>query len=108
MTAFEIKNGGDGNYRIAGNLTFATASAALRAMAPLFSEGASLRLDLRDVCKADSAGAALLVEWVRRARQSGCELRYAQLPETLLAIIRVYGVDKLLPTDSGSSQVQNN
>lgn len=100
MAVFELNSRGGGEYRLAGELTFATASEALRITAPLFSDGAALRFDLADIRRADSAGVALLVEWVRRAGQSGSTMRYAHFPEPLSAIIRVSGVEDLLPLDS--------
>jgi phospholipid transport system transporter-binding protein len=87
-----------GEYRLSGVLTFATAVAALKA-APLFRPGADLRFDLSGVVRADSAGVALLIEWLRRARAAGSHLRYAHAPESLRAMLRVGGVQDLLPID---------
>lgn len=100
MTAFELKPRGNGEYGLGGDLTFATAIDALRATAPLFERDAVvLQFDLAEVERADSAGVAVLVEWVRRARQAGIAIHYARLPEPLSAIIRVSGVEDLLPID---------
>lgn len=107
MTAFEMISRGGGNYRLDGNLTFSTVSEALRAAAPLFSEGAELCFDLGGIRRADSAGVALLIEWVRRARQTRAAIRYAHLPESLRAIIRVSGVEELLPVDPSPTQAEN-
>jgi phospholipid transport system transporter-binding protein len=99
MNTFRLIDRGDGEYGFAGELTFATVSEALEATAPLFKSEAALRFDLEGVGRADSAGVALLIEWVRRAERTGGTVRYAHLPETLKAIIRVSGVEKLLPAD---------
>jgi phospholipid transport system transporter-binding protein len=90
----------EGDYVLSGVLTFATASRALRAAAPLFGAGAkALRFDLSGVDRADSAGVGLLIEWLRGARAAGCQLRYAHIPETLRAMIRVGGIEGMLPID---------
>jgi phospholipid transport system transporter-binding protein len=99
FNAFQLLDRGDGEYAVQGDLTFATASEALKATAPLFGSGRALRFDLKGVGRADSAGVALLIEWVRRAERSGAGLRYAHLPQPLLAIIRVSGVGEFLPAD---------
>jgi phospholipid transport system transporter-binding protein len=97
---FELINRGNGDYALKGELTFATASAALKATARLFRKSAALRFDLEGVGRTDSAGVALLIEWVRCARRSGGELRYANFPEHLRAIARVGGVADILPLDA--------
>jgi phospholipid transport system transporter-binding protein len=97
MKGFELIDRGNGDYALKGELTFATASAALKATARLFRKSAALRFDLEGVGRADSAGVALLIEWVRRARQSGGEVRYANLPEHFRAIAQVSGVADVLP-----------
>ena len=50
---------------------------------------------------ADSAGAGLLVEWVRIAGVHGCEIEYTNLPGVLLAMIRVGGLQGMLPIGTG-------
>ena len=83
--------GAEGEYMLSGMLTFATASAALKAAAPLFRPGADLRFDLSGVVRADSAGVGLLIEWLRLARAAGSQLCFAHLPESLRAMMRVGG-----------------
>lgn len=98
MASFEIRETSPGRYRLEGDLTFATVRAALQATLPLFRKGENLRFDLGGIDRADSAAAALLVEWMRRAEPAG-RIRYAHLPESLWAIVRVSGVDELLPLE---------
>lgn len=89
-----------GEFLLSGMLTFSTAAAALKAAAPLFRETATLRFDLSGVSRADSAGVGLLIEWLRMARAAGCRLRYAHIPASLHAIMRVGGVEGMLPLDN--------
>ena len=98
MSAFELTERGEGEYALKGELTYATVSLALKATSGLFKNGAkSMRFDLADIARSDSAGAALLIEWLRAAQRNGAELSYAHLPENLRAIARVSGVAELLP-----------
>jgi ABC-type transporter Mla MlaB component len=45
----------------------------------------------------DSALLALLLAWLREARQHERALAFANLPESVRTIARLYGVDRLLP-----------
>lgn len=97
MTRVKFEDAGGGRLRIVGPLTFMTAAAALADSQRLFAEQAQLDMDLSGVERADSAGLALLVEWVSRARKSRCALRFHSVPEQLRALARISDVDKLLP-----------
>ncbi len=88
----------DGVVRVSGDLTFATVTAVWRASRPLLAAGGGpLQFDLAGVGRADSAGLALLVEWLRSARDAGVDLVFQAVPAQLLAIARASGVDHLLP-----------
>jgi phospholipid transport system transporter-binding protein len=79
-----------------GELTFATVP-GISPGSTLFPDGEPMwEADLTGVTRADSAGLALLVEWLREARRRGAELRIVQVPDQLLAIARVSGVAQLL------------
>ena len=93
---FAIREDGPGRYALEGELTFATAGAAWKATLPVFRTGGPLCFDLRGIERCDSAGVALLIEWMRRA-QTAAPIRYAHLPASLRAIAVVSGVAALLP-----------
>jgi anti-anti-sigma factor len=95
---FSVTETADG-YRLRGEMTFSTALTALQLMAPRLSQPRAC-FDLSGVVKADSAGVGLLVEWRRIALKSGCRLRYTGVPESLRAMIRVGGIQGMLPIDS--------
>ena len=56
----------------------------------------TLGVDLRDVTRADSAGLALLVEWLRESEHTGNEIVFTNVPDQLLSIARVCGLDEIL------------
>lgn len=91
---------GEGRYRLLGDMSFDTAIPALRQAEPLFRGGMPLVFDLAGVTRADSAGVGLLIEWLRLARQAGCPLHYANLPEPLRAMVRVCGIADMLPLET--------
>ena len=91
----------DHAWRIAGELT-------LQNLPALLAESAQLRaaatastqefdLDLSGVTRIDSSAIALLLAWMRAARQAGASVRFRRAPRQLLAIAEVSGVRSLLP-----------
>jgi phospholipid transport system transporter-binding protein len=106
--AFQLIQDAEGRYSLRGGLTFATASEALNETGGLFARRTGLVLDLGGVDRADSAGVALMIEWLRRAKASGVELRYARLPKSLQAIIRVSGVEELIPVEGAGTEYETN
>ena len=89
---------GGNRYAVSGPLTFATARAALASGIAAFSSasGGPIEVDCAGVGSADSAGLAVLVEWLAWGRRSGRELRYTHVPEAICAIARISEVESLL------------
>ncbi|MCK7579441.1 MAG: STAS domain-containing protein [Chromatiales bacterium] len=54
-------------------------------------------IDLAQVERADSAGLALMIEWLKRAQVAGCKLRFANIPVQVQTLIRVNGLQAALP-----------
>jgi len=62
--------------------------------------GEDLLVDFSRVESVDSAAVSMLLGWERAAQRGERELRVTGLPEALLSLARLYGVDKLLPQQS--------
>jgi phospholipid transport system transporter-binding protein len=88
-----------GRYRVNGELSFGTVGALLEQSRKTFDAASSLDIDLSGVNHSDSAGLALLIEWLRLAKRSGKKLNYSNLPPQLLAIAHMSDVDDLLVDD---------
>lgn len=56
-----------------------------------------LVIDLARVEGVDSAAVSLLLIWLRQSRRSGLDLCFANIPENLSSLIRLYGVMDMLP-----------
>jgi phospholipid transport system transporter-binding protein len=95
MTKPEIVPG-DGSYRVTGDLVFATVTPLLALGEALFSDNSEIVFDFRETGRSDSAGLALLLEWMDRANSRGVDLRYRNLPESLLAVAHLSNVDELI------------
>ncbi|AKH20905.1 STAS domain-containing protein [Sedimenticola thiotaurini] len=87
-----------GVIQLSGDLVFASVTRVLGQIEPLLdgAEKSPLVIDLSGVEDVDSAGLALLLEVLERARHHGVPLRIRSLPESLLGIARLSNVEKLL------------
>ncbi|HHH46244.1 MAG TPA: STAS domain-containing protein [Thiotrichales bacterium] len=92
-----IERAGDDRYRIQGSLTFDTVTRLLARSLELFSHAEALDIDLGAVENADSAGLALLIEWMRYARRRDLPIRFINMPPQMLAIARASSLDHVLP-----------
>lgn len=96
MSDFTLEDNGDGRFTLSGDLTFETAEEILRASEAPFEEHTQLEIDLSGVEEADSAGLALLLEWVTWANHSVREIRFTRIPEKIQAIAQTTEVEGLL------------
>jgi phospholipid transport system transporter-binding protein len=84
------------SHPVSGALTFDTAPGLYHESRGWFVAGAELVIDLAQVERADSAGLALMVEWLKRARVTGCRLHFANIPAQVQTLIRVNGLQAAL------------
>jgi len=96
VSDFELIDQGGGQFALTGDMSFQTAERILRASEEPFEQHTSIEVDLSGVEKADSAGLALLLEWVTWANHTVREIRYSGMPERVLAIARTTEVESLL------------
>lgn len=96
--AFSFEPAGPTGFAVCGAMTFATArrlhEAGLRALGG--STAAELELDCSGVSAADSAGLAVLVDWLAWARHAGRTLHLRGVPAKLVDIARISELDTLL------------
>lgn len=86
------------HFQVEGELSLVTAPDLLQSMPGQFPPvGSEAHIDLEGVTRSDSAGLALLVEWLRLAEQQGITLRFHNLPDQLREIARVSDLLPLLP-----------
>jgi len=88
---------GEGRFAVRGPLRFQTVSAVWRESVPLFRDVPRLALDFSAVTEVDSAGLALLIEWMREARRQGAEIHFLNMPTQMQTNARVSGLEGLLP-----------
>ena len=82
---------------VSGPVTLANVATLLDQGRQHLAEGVGT-VDLGEVTELDSALLALSLAWLRDARMAKRELTFANLPEALQTLSRLYGVENLLPT----------
>ena len=87
---------GAGRFRISGVLNASTAREVLEQSEARFEQFAGLDIDLGGVGESDSAGLALLIEWLRLARQWQKEIRFENVPAQIEALARISEVEDLI------------
>lgn len=101
MSRAAIRRVGDGRLALEGELNFATVTRLLGEAQRLFEQSEEIHIDLQAISRSDSAGLALLVEWMRNAQQLGKPIQFLNIPPQMLAIARVSSLDQVLPFSRG-------
>lgn len=96
VSEYELTDLGEGRFSLSGEMTFATAESILRESESPFEKHTRIEVDLSDVTRADSAGLALLLEWITWANHTVREIRFLEMPERILAIAKTTEVEALL------------
>ena len=94
LASFELSDGD--HARVVGSLHFSTVSALLTAGTEAINGGRAAVIDLAGVTASDSAGLALLIEWLRVAKIAGRTLRFENIPCQLQQLARLSEVEELL------------
>lgn len=96
MREFELTDLGEGRFALRGDVSFRTAESILRASERTFRGQKAIDLDLAEVTRTDSAGLALLLEWLRKAAGAGTEIHFANIPEKIHAIAVTADISELI------------
>jgi phospholipid transport system transporter-binding protein len=96
MSDFDLKDLSGGKFALTGEVTFATAGRILSESEVPFEEHTLIEVDLSGVTETDSAGLALLLEWITWANHTVREIRFTDMPEKIKAIAKVTEVEHLL------------
>ena len=92
--SFEIPS--EGRARVGGALEFRTVTALLPSGTEAIEQGRASVIDLSGVTASDSAGLALLIEWLSVAKAGGRTLRYENIPSQLRQLSVLSDVDELI------------
>lgn len=93
---YALEDRGDGKFALSGHMGFQTAGRILRESEAMFEHHTLLEVDLSGVTQTDSAGLALLLEWITWANHTVREIRFTGMPAKIDAIAKTTEVDHLL------------
>ncbi|MBK1701211.1 STAS domain-containing protein [Thiococcus pfennigii] len=97
MSDVDLVRVAPGVFRLDGDLDFASVVGLIALPAALLAEATDDPvIDLGGVGRANSAGLALLLEWLGQARARGRALRFANPPDSLLRLAGLSNLDHLL------------
>lgn len=97
MSAASLTGAGHGQFRVTGDLDFASVGGLAAEGKRLFAAHPAVRIDLGGVGQANSAGLALLLEWIDQAKRRNGRLELVNLPESLTRIATITNLAGLLP-----------
>jgi phospholipid transport system transporter-binding protein len=81
---------------VSGPVTLTNAAQVLEQGRQYLAEGVRA-VDFGEVTEVDSSALALALAWLRDARAAKREIAFANLPEALQTLARLYGVEEHLP-----------
>nr|VFK46486.1 MAG: ABC-type transporter Mla maintaining outer membrane lipid asymmetry, MlaB component, contains STAS domain [Candidatus Kentron sp. TC]VFK48950.1 MAG: ABC-type transporter Mla maintaining outer membrane lipid asymmetry, MlaB component, contains STAS domain [Candidatus Kentron sp. TC]VFK60674.1 MAG: ABC-type transporter Mla maintaining outer membrane lipid asymmetry, MlaB component, contains STAS domain [Candidatus Kentron sp. TC] len=92
----ELRATGKGKISLSGELTFISVPGLLRKGKNLFPDTDKITLDLGEVVHSDSAGLALMVEWLRQSKIQNKTLEFQNIPKQMLSLAKTAGIGFLL------------
>lgn len=90
-----VSHSGD-TVSLSGALNFVSAPETLEAVSSLIRVNNTLNVDLSGVVESNSAGLALLIEWLAVARREGHSVTFHHIPDSLHQLAGVCQVDGLI------------
>ena len=102
MSEAKIESLGQGLFSVGGVLDATTVTAILKRSRALFADSAVISLDLAGVTEGDSAGLALLIEWLRLAQQKRQKISFVNVPQQIEALARISEVEDLFHANGSS------
>ncbi|MCK5728046.1 MAG: STAS domain-containing protein [Methylococcales bacterium] len=91
MTDLEITRVESEKVSVKGDLTFACVSAKQLSCID-FTQSKRLTIDLTRVKNSDSAGLALMIEWVKLSKKQNVDLNFSHIPPQLLTLAKISGL----------------
>ncbi len=93
MATFELIRQNDESFFIEGDLTLATLSKKKIKSINLLNVTNNVTIDLAKVSSSDSAGLAVLIEWIKQSKHAGFKLLFKNIPHQLLTLAMLSGVE---------------
>lgn len=93
MSRLAISSSEAGVFQVEGDLTFATIDKQVVKSFDFLKSASSITIDLSKVSNTDSAGLALMIEWIKMSRRYNTTLNFKNIPEQLRKLAKLSGFD---------------
>jgi phospholipid transport system transporter-binding protein len=94
VSPLNIIDQGTGHFLVNGDLTFSSIDQHTVKSFAFLKSAKEVNLDLSKVTNTDSAGLALMIEWIKYCRHNRVQLSFKNIPEQLLTLAKLSGFDK--------------
>lgn len=81
---------------ISGDLTFSTTTKLLNESLPFLKNLSAITIDFSNVQSSNSAGLALIIEWLKWAKENKKTISFTAIPEGIAAVTKVCGLEKII------------
>ncbi len=86
----------NGRLMISGDLNFSTVVMLWHESLPLLSSMAVMNFDLSNINSSNSAGVALIIGWIKYAKNANKTIQFAGIPRQLESIVRTSGIYNMM------------
>lgn len=93
MAILSLVEQSPGYFTVEGNLTFASIDKQTLKSFKFLKGIDRICIDLAKVETTDSAGLALMLEWIKHSRMIRAQLSFKNIPEQLMALAKLSGLD---------------
>jgi phospholipid transport system transporter-binding protein len=93
MSSLSLTVKSDEYIFLSGDLTFATIDKKTVRLIDFKQINCELVIDLAQINNSDSAGLALLIEWIKLCAASNADIRFKNIPQQLLTLASLSGFD---------------
>ena len=107
MTKLSIIDQGGGYFIVDGDLTFSTIDKQTVKSFAFLNVAKPIVIDLGRVVCTDSAGLALMIEWIKHTRHHRAHITFKNIPEQLLNLAKLSGFDKTSHFATQTEEVQD-
>lgn len=94
MSQLNIIKQGTGHFIIDGDLTFATIDKQTLKSFSFLKATKEVTIDLSHVSNTDSAGLALMIEWIKYSRHNRTHIAFKNIPVQLHNLAKLSGFDQ--------------
>lgn len=85
----------DSGLAVSGAVTIESVVAVMEGGIASFDRN-ELAIDLAAITEVDSSAVSLLLEWKREALRRKCQLLFANIPQKLQTLLRLYGISEFI------------